>query len=180
EPAKFVPGRPMWDQKRVRDQHARRPGMSPEDPDRLAALHEECLVVAEAKQRRDDRPERGVVTRSLARASVDDQLLRKLGDLGVEVVEQHAQRRLGGPGSGVEVVASRSADPRQVAAESLDSRVERVDRRHWPRSCSALRLSRHHVHAFAATKKAAAANKALAKSPPVIVAITTIRIAIAP
>jgi hypothetical protein len=71
--------------------------MRPEHPDRLAALHQERLVFAEPQQRRDDGLERSVVTGGLARASVDDQLFRELGDPGIEVIEQHPQRRLGSP-----------------------------------------------------------------------------------
>jgi hypothetical protein len=60
-----------------------------EDADRLAALHEQCLVLAEAKQRSDDRLQRLVRARRLPGAAVDDELLGTLGHLGVEVVEEH-------------------------------------------------------------------------------------------
>ncbi|CAM5728327.1 hypothetical protein SHIRM173S_03588 [Streptomyces hirsutus] len=43
-------------------------------------------------------------------SSVDDELLGVLGDLGVEVVLQHAQGRLLGPAQGAQVRAARGAD----------------------------------------------------------------------
>ena len=97
EPAELLPGRPARHEQRVRDQDARRTGMRAEDPDRLPALHEQGLVLAELEQRADDRPERLGIAGRLPGAAVHDELLRPLGDLGVEVVEQHSQGRLGGP-----------------------------------------------------------------------------------
>ena len=57
------------------------------------------------------------------RPAVDDELLRVLGDLGVEVVEEHPQRRLGLPGACIERGAARRPDRAQVAAERLDESV---------------------------------------------------------
>ena len=51
QPAELVPGRPARDEHRVGDQDARRAGMRSEDADRLAALDEQRLVVAEAEER---------------------------------------------------------------------------------------------------------------------------------
>jgi hypothetical protein len=65
-----------------------------EDTDRLAALDEERLVVAKPQQRPDDRLERVVRAGGTAGAAVDDEVLRALRHLRVEVVEQHPQRRL--------------------------------------------------------------------------------------
>ena len=48
QPAELVPRRPAGHEHRVRDQHARRLRVRPEDPDRLAALDEHRLVVARA------------------------------------------------------------------------------------------------------------------------------------
>jgi len=65
--------------------------------DGLAALDEERLVLAELDQRRDDRAQRFGVARRLPGAAVDDELLRALRDLRIEVVEQHSEGRLRRP-----------------------------------------------------------------------------------
>jgi hypothetical protein len=46
-----------------------------------------------------------------------------LGDFGVEVVEQHPQRRFGLPGARIQLAAAGRADLREVAAEGLDAGV---------------------------------------------------------
>ncbi len=71
--------------------------MRAEDADRLARLHEEGLVLTQGPQRRDDLMKALPVARGLADSPIDDQVLRPLADLRVEVVEQHAQRSLGQP-----------------------------------------------------------------------------------
>ena len=93
EPAELVPGRPARHQVRVGDQHPRRLLVRPEHPDRLAALDQQGLVVLEPPERRDDPLVALPVAGRLAAAAVDDQLLRPLGDRGVEVVHQHPERR---------------------------------------------------------------------------------------
>src|SRR5207237_3752915 len=55
EPAELVPRRPARNEERVRDQHAWCPRMRPKDADRLAALDEERLVLAQLEERTDDR-----------------------------------------------------------------------------------------------------------------------------
>ena len=57
EPAELGPGRPVADEVRVGDQHARRPLVRPQHADRLARLDQQRLVVAE----RGQRPHDGVV-----------------------------------------------------------------------------------------------------------------------
>ena len=54
EPAELVPGRPARHQVRVGDQHPRRLVVRAEDADRLAALHQQRLVVLQPAQRGDD------------------------------------------------------------------------------------------------------------------------------
>ena len=141
EPPELVPGRPARDEQRVRDQHARRSRVRPQHADGLPALHEQRLVVSEREQRADDRAQCVVVARGLPRAAVDDEVLRPLGDLGVEVVQQHPQRGLRRPRSGVQLGAARRADVAQVAAERLDGPVERVDRRHEDSLSSSNRIA---------------------------------------
>ena len=71
--------------------------MGLEDPDRLARLDQQRLRIAEAGEHGHD----PVVTRPVAGgapgAAINDQRLGILRDFGVEVVHQHAKRRLGLP-----------------------------------------------------------------------------------
>ena len=91
EPAELVPGGPARHQVRVGDQDPRRLVVGAEHADRLAALHQQRLVVLQPPQRGDDRVEARPVARRLAAAAVDDQLLGPLGHRGIEVVHQHPQ-----------------------------------------------------------------------------------------
>ena len=97
--------------------------MRPEHADRLPRLHEEGLVVGEPQERTHDLPQRRVRSGGTSRAAVDDQRLGVLRDLGVEVVEEHAERRLGLPRAGVQRRAAGSTDRREVADEPLDDDV---------------------------------------------------------
>ena len=94
ELAERLPVRPAADQVGVGDQHARGGLVRLEDGDRLARLHEQRLVVAEPLQLPLDRRQRGVVAGRLADPAVDDELLRLLGHVRVQVVLQHPQRGL--------------------------------------------------------------------------------------
>jgi hypothetical protein len=89
EAAELVPVVPVADQVRVGDQDAWRPRMGPEDADRLPGLDEQGLVFTQLTQRSHDRVKRLPRARGPPPAPVDDQLIRVLGDLGVEVVHQH-------------------------------------------------------------------------------------------
>ena len=109
-----VPGRPVRHEVGVGDQHARRVGVGAEHADRLARLDEQGLVVLEAAQRRDDAVERLPVARRAADAAIDHELARPLGDLGIEIVHQHAQRRFGEPALGAELASARGADDAHV------------------------------------------------------------------
>src|SRR5207245_2439492 len=91
-----------------------------------ATLDEERLIRPELEERADDRAERVVVPGRFAGAAVDDEILRALRDLAVEVVEEHAERRLGRPLARVQLGAARRTDRREVAAERLDARVADV------------------------------------------------------
>ena len=71
--------------------------MCAEDADGLAALNQQRLVLAELEQRADECAQRLRVPGSLSGAPVDHELLRPLGYLGIEVVEEHPQRCLGRP-----------------------------------------------------------------------------------
>ena len=110
EAAELVPVRPVADEVRVREQHARRPLVRLHDADRLARLHEQRLVALERVQRAHDRVEARPVARGLAGAAVHDEILWVLGDLRVEVVLQHAQRGLLRPAQGVQFGAAVCGD----------------------------------------------------------------------
>ena len=62
-------------------------------PTGLPALDEQRLVVGEAPQLADDGVEGLPAARGAARAAVDDEVVRVLGDLGIEVVHEHPQGR---------------------------------------------------------------------------------------
>ena len=110
EPAELLPVGPVADQVGVGDQHPRRPLVGLHHADRLAGLHEHRLVVGQ----RGEGPHEGVVrlpvAGRLAGAAVDDEVLGTLGVLGVEVVHQHPQRRLGLPRPRGQLGAVRGVD----------------------------------------------------------------------
>ena len=110
ELVEMLPGRPVRHQVGVGDQHARRIGVGAEHADRLARLDQQRLVGFELAQRRHDAVEALPVARGTADAAIDHQLAGLLGDIGIEIVHQHAQRRLGQPALGREVGAARGAD----------------------------------------------------------------------
>ena len=71
--------------------------MSPEHAYGLPRLDEESLVLAEAHERAHDVPERLVRPRGAPGAAVDDERLRVLRDVWIEVVQKHAKGRLRHP-----------------------------------------------------------------------------------
>ena len=110
ERVEMVPGRPVRHQIGIGDQHARRVGMGAEDADGFAGLHEQCLVIFETLQRRDDAVKAFPVACGAADAAVDDKFARPLRDIGVEVVHQHAHRRFGQPALRRNIRSVRRAD----------------------------------------------------------------------
>ena len=62
-------------------------------PDRLAGLDEQRLVVAEPSKLADDRVEGRPAAGGAPGPAVDDEVVRVLGDLGIEVVHEHPQDR---------------------------------------------------------------------------------------
>ena len=81
----------------------------------------------ELAQRRDDRVEALPVARGAADAAVDDELLRILGDLGIEIVLDHPQRGFGEPALRGALGAARRADDAVGVARAAPRRW-RVDR----------------------------------------------------
>ena len=110
ELVEVLPVGPLRHQVGVGDQNARRVLVRPEHADRLARLNQQCLVVTEAFQRGDDGVEALPVASGAADAAVDDQFLGILGNVGIEIVHQHAQRGFGQPASGGERRATRGPD----------------------------------------------------------------------
>ncbi len=94
ELAKRLPRRPLRDQVGVGDQHPRRLIVGLEHRHRLARLDDQRLGVPEPAQLPLDRVKRRPVARRLADPAVDDELVGLLGDVGMQVVVQHPQRRL--------------------------------------------------------------------------------------
>ena len=90
ELAEVFPVGPGRHQVRVGNQNARRIGMRAEYADRLAGLHQQGFLVAEFPEAFDDSVEALPVAGSLADAAIHDQVLRSLGDIGVEIVHDHA------------------------------------------------------------------------------------------
>ena len=109
ELVEVLPRGPRRHEVRIRDEHARRIGMGTEDADGLPGLNQQRLVGFQALERRDDRVVALPVARGFADAAVDNKLVRALGNLRVEIVHQHAQRRLGEPALGAELAPARGA-----------------------------------------------------------------------
>jgi hypothetical protein len=84
--------------------------MGLEDGDRLARLHQQRLVVAQALERGEDRIEALPVARGTADAAVDHQLGGVLGHLGIEVVLDHPERGFGEPAAAGDLRAAGRAD----------------------------------------------------------------------
>ncbi len=114
---------PVRHQVGVGDQHARRVGVRAEDADRLAGLHQQRLVAVERAQRRHDAVEALPVARGAADAAVDHELRGPLGHLGIEVVHEHAQRRLGQPALGRELGAARARMTRALSMRVMRSHL---------------------------------------------------------
>ena len=104
-----LPVRPFRDQMRVRDEDPRGVSVGFENGHRLAALHDQGLVVAEALERIDDAVERLPIASRLARPSVDDQLVRLLRVL--EVVFQHPEDGLLPPALAPQFRSAGGLDP---------------------------------------------------------------------
>ncbi len=108
--AERLPIGPSRHQHRVRDQHPRRHVVRAEDRDRFARLHEQRLVVLQRPEGSHDRVVGVPAARRPSGAAVDDEVVRSLGDVGVEVVHQHAHRGFLRPRTAREVAATRRAN----------------------------------------------------------------------
>ena len=116
-PIKFVeviPCRPVWDEIRIRDQDAGGVLVGAEDADGFAGLHEQGFIVVQGFQRGDDAVEILPRPRGAADAAIDHQFMRVFGDVGMQVVHQHAHRRLGQPAFGGDFRAGRGEDVAEI------------------------------------------------------------------
>ena len=93
----MLPGGPARHEIGIGDQDARRVGMGAEHPDRLARLDQQRLVGFELAKCCHDAVEALPVARRAADAAIDHQLAGLFGDVGIEVVHEHAERRFGQP-----------------------------------------------------------------------------------
>jgi hypothetical protein len=105
----MLPVGPAGHEIRIGDEDARRVRVRAEHAYGLARLDEQRLIALERAQRRHDLLVALPVARRLTDAAVHDELGRPLGDLGIEVVHQHAQRRFGEPAAAGELCAARGA-----------------------------------------------------------------------
>ena len=110
ELVEVLPVGPVRHQVGVGDQHPGRVLVGLEHPDRLAGLHQQSLVFLEPSQHLDDLVEAGPVAGGAADAAIHHQRLGMLGHLGIQIVHQHPQRRLGEPALGGQLGAARGAD----------------------------------------------------------------------
>ncbi len=121
ELAKVLPGRPLADEVRVRDEHARRVrracGTGPRPCPTARAASRRRPELAELAH---DDVERLPRARGLAGAAVDDEVVGALGHLGIEVVVQHAEGGL--------------LDPAFAGDLGAAGRVDGTGRGHGPRT----------------------------------------------
>ncbi len=87
---KVFPGRPVWHQVGVGDQHARRVAVGFEYADRLAGLHQQGFVFFQRFQGFDNLVVAIPVACGAADAAVHHQLVWVLRNFRIEVVHQHA------------------------------------------------------------------------------------------
>jgi hypothetical protein len=110
ELVEMLPIRPFGDEVRIGEQHTRGVLVGTKDADGLARLDEQSFVAFQALQRLDDPVIAFPIARGAADAAIDDQLVRRFGDVGVEVVHQHPHRRFGEPAFRGDLAAGCRAD----------------------------------------------------------------------
>ena len=93
----MLPGRPTWDQIRIRNQHPGRVFMRAKNAHRLTRLNQQGFVGRQCLERLENRLEAIPVAGRLADAPIDHQLLRIFSDLGIQIVLDHPPRALDQP-----------------------------------------------------------------------------------
>src|ERR1044072_1203215 len=85
---------PGADEIRIGDQHSRRVFVRAKNRDRLAGLDQQGFIVFQRAQFTHNRVERWPVSRCLTSTPINDQLIRLLRDIGIEIVHEATQRGL--------------------------------------------------------------------------------------
>src|SRR5205085_9240225 len=104
-----------------------------EHADRLAALDQERLVVAERAELTHDRIEGGPAPSRPSGAAVHDQRIGVLRDLRIEVVHEHPERRLLLPAAAAELRPARRADGPCARQRSAHEGTRRLSRSTSPK-----------------------------------------------
>src|SRR5262249_26356432 len=94
-----------------------------ENSDRLAGLNEQRLVAFELAKRRNDAIKTLPIARRAAYSAIHDKLARPLRDVWIEIVHQHAERRLRQPALGADVGAAGGSDRTVVVQSSIHRRT---------------------------------------------------------
>ena len=84
--------------------------MGLKDTDRFSRLHEQRLVIRETLERADNRLEAAPIPRGAARSAINDQVLRLLCHLRIEIVHEHPERCLLMPPFAADCGATRGSD----------------------------------------------------------------------
>ena len=116
ELVEMAPVRPVRDEIGIGDQHPRRILVRAEHAHRLARLHEQRLLLGQALEARDDPVEIGPSPRCAPDPAIDDEFVRVLRYVGVEIVHQHPHRRLGRPLLRSDLGSARRTDFADVVA----------------------------------------------------------------
>src|ERR1039458_8351297 len=139
----LLPVRPVAHQVRVADEYAWRVLVRLKDADRLARLHQQRLIVFQSLQRVDD----GVVALPIAcgaaGSAIHHEVLRTLGDVGIEIVHQHAHGGFLPPAFAGELVAARRFNRNigktgYIGCDWHDSKMVAVASGQWPVASSQL------------------------------------------
>ena len=137
EPAEALGVRPGGHDHRRRDEDARGVQVSGQDGNGLARLDDQRLVVAEPLEGSHDCCKRLRIAGCLAAAAVDDERLWVLGHLGIEIVEEAAERAFLLPAATPELASARRSYHRGILrGRRLSPALERLVHRGKP----ALRL----------------------------------------
>ena len=109
ELAEVLPVSPVSHEVGVSDEHARCPLVGLPNAHRLAGLHQQGLIGLEVLEGFNDGVEGFPAACCTAGAAIDHEVLGALGNLGVEVIHEHAQGRFGLPGLGGQFGSARRA-----------------------------------------------------------------------
>ena len=109
EVAEVLPVSPVSHEVGVSDEHAGCPLVGLPDAHRLTGLHQQGLIGLEVLEGFNDGVKGFPAARCTTGAAVDHEVLGALGNLGVEVIHEHAQGRFGLPGLGGQFGSARRA-----------------------------------------------------------------------